>query len=538
MKSFVVKSGIATLALAISAALSFAESGEKTRNVSLVYVNDIHAQLEPHPELFWSGPKEEYVRDVGGLSRMAAVFKDLRTQQPGELVFIDGGDTIQGSGPAAWSKGEVVVAPMNALELDFAIPGNWEVVYGAEALRQRAQEFSYPMIAANVNDEKTGERLFEPYLIKEINGIRIGFIGFTEPAIKTRQPPFMSDGLKFPEREVLQPLINELRHEKQVDLVVLVTHIGLAKAAALADELDGEDIILSADTHERTYKPIIRGETWIVEAGAFASFVGKLDLTFNAEKKLVHRAWRLIELRPELFPEYPAMKSVVNASLAPYRERMNQVIGHTNTWLARYAVLNTTMDEVITDAIAYVTGADVAISNGFRFAPPTAPGAITEADLWTWLPIDMELKTGLATGRQLLNYWETELENVFSRRPDRLFGGWLPRISGMEVEFVRKAPEGNRVKSARIGSEMLVPKRHYSLAAGEPVGAPKASVHRVSGCQFVRTSSLTTHDAVRRYLAEHPSGGRVLLPRLRCADCPGEIRSQFLSHEPATPQSK
>lgn len=274
-----------TLALSLTLGASIALASPQPekpikdqRTVSLIYVNDIHAQLEPHPELFWSGDKEEYVNNVGGLSRIATVFKEFRRQQPGELLFIDGGDTIQGSGPAAWSEGEVVVKPMNALGLDVAIPGNWSVAYGANAWNQRAKDFNYPMIAANMSDEKTGKQLFAPYLIKEVNGLRIGILGFTEPDIATRQPPHMSEGLNFQATEVLQPQIDRLRNEEKVDLVVLVTHIGLPKATALASQLKGEDIILSADTHERTYEPVIEDGTWIVEAGAFASFVGKLEV--------------------------------------------------------------------------------------------------------------------------------------------------------------------------------------------------------------------------------------------------------------------
>src|SRR5690606_3836172 len=109
-----------------------------TRRVSLVYINDVHAQLEPHPELFWENGEEEFVTAAGGLSRVATVFNRLRAERPDELLFIDGGDTIQGSGPAAWTDGQVVVEPTNALGLDVAIPGNWAVAYGTQAWKQRA----------------------------------------------------------------------------------------------------------------------------------------------------------------------------------------------------------------------------------------------------------------------------------------------------------------------------------------------------------------------------------------------------------------
>lgn len=500
------------------------------RRVSLVYINDVHAQLEPHPELFWSdGRGEEYVRDAGGVSRIATVFKQLRESRPNDLIFIDGGDTIQGSGPAAWTQGKVVVEPMNALGLDVAIPGNWSVAYGANPWKARAREFDYPIVTANMFDAATGKPLFAPYVITERNGVRVGIIGFTEPDIPTRQPPHMSEGLSFGDTEVLQPLVDELRERRRVDVVVVATHIGLPKAVHLADTLRGVDVVLSADTHERTYEPIIRGDTWVVEAGAFGSFVGTLDLTVDAQGDVVDKAWRLIELRPELFPEDAEVKQVVDTALAPHRDRMSRVIGYTDVWLARYEVLNTSLDNLIAGAVREATGADIALSNGFRFAPPTAPGPIAEADLWNWLPMRLQLKTGKATGAQLRDYWERELENVFSDDPSRLFGGWLPRAAGMTVDVRTRAPAGQRLGEILIDNLPVEPDQTYMLAAGDRKGAPADSVHRVEGCQFIQPMSLTTHDAVERFLRLHSPIRTPGQMSIRCADCSGGVlRSQVL----------
>lgn len=82
------------------------------------------------------------MRGVGGFSRIATVFNRLRAEHPNELLFIDGGGTIQGSGPSAWTEGRVVAEPMNALGLDPAIPGNRSVACGASAWKVGAAEFN------------------------------------------------------------------------------------------------------------------------------------------------------------------------------------------------------------------------------------------------------------------------------------------------------------------------------------------------------------------------------------------------------------
>ncbi len=185
------------------------------------------------------------------------------------------------------------------------------------------------------------------------------------------------------------------------------------------------------------------------------------------------------------------------------------------------------MDRVIANAIQKATGADVALSNGFRFAPPTAPGVITVADLWTWLPINLELKTGLASGQQLADYWETELENVFSSDTRRLFGGWLPRAAGMEIRFTKKAAAGERLQEALVGGVPLDERKLYTLAAGHRRGAPNNQIHRVSGCQLIRPLPLTVHQVVKRHLAEVSPIRREAPRNIHCSDCPREVRSQL-----------
>ena len=152
---------------------------------------------------------------AGGVARIATAVEAIRKERPGRVLFMDAGDTIQGSAAAAWTEGKAVVAPLNALKLDLGIPGNWEVVYGARALEERAGEFRHPLIAANLRDAGTKKLLFPPYLVKEVGGVRIGVIGFTDPDVPERQPPSYSKGLAFDGADVLPPLIDGLRRRRR-----------------------------------------------------------------------------------------------------------------------------------------------------------------------------------------------------------------------------------------------------------------------------------------------------------------------------------
>jgi S-sulfosulfanyl-L-cysteine sulfohydrolase len=102
---------------------------------------------------------------------------------------------------------------------------------------------------------------------------------------------------------------------------------------------------------------------------------------------------------------------------------MAREVGKTDTILMRYDVLETSADDFISDAVKTITGADIGITNGFRFGVPVA-SSITEGALWNILPMDARAKKGWVTGKELKDYWEDELEMVYSNSPMKLNGGW------------------------------------------------------------------------------------------------------------------
>ncbi len=522
------------LADASSATAASRGPEDGSRSITLLYIADLHAQLGQHAEFFWHAGKDQ-TATAGGVTRIASAVEAVRKERPGRVLFMDAGDTIQGSAAAAWTEGRAVVAPLNALKLDLGIPGNWEVVYGAKALEERAREFRHPLVAANIRGAKTGKLLFSPYLVKEVGGVRIGVIGFTDPDVPERQPPSYSKGLAFDGADVLPPLIEELRRQEKVDVVVLLTHVGLPKSIRLAETLKGVDFVFSGDTHERTYEPIVRGKTWVVEPGSFGSFLGRLDLSVRGGQ-VVERKWNLIELRADRFAEDRAVKQVVDETLAPLRPRLDVVIGRTEAPLMRYNVVETSLDDVLSDALREAAGTEIALSNGFRFSPPKPAGPIHESDLWDWFPITTRLKVGKVTGRQLRAFWEREAEHVFSPDPEKLFGGWLPRPSGMTIRLAAGAPTGRRVREIRVGDEPLEDDRTYTLVACEREGDEPDKLCRIPHVREHRVLGMDAHEAVRRYLAGHsplpaPQGGRVV-----AEDLGPPVRSQVLGPEAGRPR--
>ncbi len=499
---------------------------EESKKITLVYFADSHAQIDEHIELFWKedGSAEELAL-AGGYPRMHAAALALRAENPDGFLFMDAGDTIQGSGPAVLSKGQALVPILNKMQIDMAIPGNWEVVYGVDVLKGFASKINYPLIAANVFDEKTGKLIFEPYKIFEKKGIKIAIIGYTDPDVPLRQPPSYSKGFTYKGDEVLQPIVNEIRKNKKADLIVLLTHIGLPKAVELSSRIKDVDLHLSGDTHERTYTPIVKNH-WVVEPGSFASFLGKIELTVK-NNKVTDKKWELIELRADKFKEDTELKKIADLVQKPYKKTLNKIIGQAKDPIFRYEVNQTSMDMMLADAIKEATGADIGLSNGFRFASPIAPGPIFEKDLHLIYPINNQLRSGEVTGAQLLEWWEKEIENVYSADARKLFGGWLPRPSGMTLRFKAGAPAGKRVQEILVGGRPLKLDKVYTVAACVREGDPVNKVCRIPNIKNSKDYKVDAHGAVRNYLKKHgpvTSNGQI---RVIAEDLPTVIRSQY-----------
>ena len=416
--------------------------------------------------------------------------------------------------------------PLNALGIDVCVPGNWEVVYGPRRFRELMAEVSCKVTTYNFHDKATGKRIFAPEVTLEKDGVRVAFVGITDPTTTLRQPPDEVAGLDSTQMGGLREFVKDVRGRERADLVVAVTHTGITVSRALAREIPEFDVILSGHTHERTEKPILEGKVIVVEPGSMGSFLGRLDITLGPHGGVAGHDFKLLPIRASEYAEDPSVKAIVDASLGPYRARANEVVGETKAPLLRYDVLETSADNFITDAVREVSGSDMGFSNGFRYAPPIPAGPITEGDLWLLLPLDARMKKGWATGKEIRTYLESELELVFSQDPWKLSGGWGPRASGMSMRFAALAKPGERLQEIAIDGKRMEDATKYTMTGCERAGEPLDVVCRMRGTHDVEVLPMTVHQALRAYLKKHP----VIAPkrdgRSTAVDLPKTVFSQ------------
>lgn len=510
----------------------------KANIVTILHTADIHAQLLTHDEFFIEHGNPVY-KKRGGYAVLKTMFNELRSQNPANTMLIDGGDCFQGSGVAALSKGKAIVPLMNNLKYDLILPGNWEVVYGKELMMEDMFGCTASKVCANMYhqlpDNKDGDLLFSPYFIKQIGGLKIGFIGYNDPLTPKRQSPAYSQGISFthPKTNVAR-YIDVLKKHEKCDMIILLTHMGLAQQLGLADMpfVKGVDYIFGADTHERVRQPLQRQYAKVTEPGAFGSFVAKLDLVVE-NGKIKEQSYQLLDVDPERYKEDEEMKALVKKVREPYKEKVDRVIGTTKTPLVRYYVIETPMDNFLTDAVMWKFNPDIALSNGFRFCPPLVPdpktgqAQITVDFLWSMMPDDSQAKQGKVTGNQLWEYFETELHNAFAKDPAKRFGGWLVRFKGMELNFTIAKKKGKRVNWIKVKEEPIDLTRTYTVVACERDGDPENTICRIENVKEPKVLGTTLHKVIEEYLTVHSPISPKLEGRATATDAPATLLTQL-----------
>jgi sulfur-oxidizing protein SoxB len=469
----------------------------RSGRLTLIQQNDTHAHIEPHWELGWRDGVAEVWR-AGGYAHIRAIAAAIREETGGACVHVDSGDAIHGTGPAQWTRGAAIVPALNSVGVDVMTPGNWEFGFGPDVLRERVGELAFPVIASNVHRAEGGEPEFAATEIKEVGGLRIAFVGITSPIVTRTMPRPFGAGLRFDDAlDVLPGVIARVRDDVRPDLVVVISHYGFAQEVAIARSVDGIDVILGGHTHDVLTNAAVVGGTIITQSGAHGSYLTRLDLEV-ANGRISGFGHRLIPVVADADPAVRADRdtaAIIEETLRPHRGRLDEVVGETTTLLHRGTVLESSMDNLITDAYVATTGADVALSHGWRYGTPIPPGPITAADLWQMIPTNPELFTVQLTGRELRRMLERSMERTFSGDLLRQQGGYVMRFAGMRAVARINNPAGNRIHRLEIGGHIADPDREYTVAAAGEQSVEKREGRTPTGVHSV--------DSLRAYLAAH-----------------------------------
>ena len=462
------------------------------RALTILQINDLHGYLEPHPELF-DLAQGSPLRPGGGLARIATIFRNVRRETEGAVIALDNGDTFHGTMPAVQTRGEALTAPMGALALD-GMTAHWEFAYGVRRVHELADRLPYPILAANCT-EADGTAAFPACTVVERGGLRVGVIGLAAVIAGHLLPPADRGRLAFTLGEAeLRALIPRLRREQSADLIVVLSHLGFPQDCQLASEVPGIDVLLSGHTHNRLEAPAIVNGTLIIQSGAHGSFVGRLDLTVGAEG-IAGWTHSLLPVDGACEPD-GGMAALADDALRAFQEPRTRIVGETETALHRYAALESTMDNLLLAATAAASGTAIALSNGWRYGAPIAPGPLTAFDLWNIVPANPPVSVVSMTGRELRQLYEDNIEATFACDPWQQRGGYLKRCRGLELAIRLENPPGLRIQEMRADGARVRDHDTYSVGF---LGEQAVPADRGTGR---RSTGVTAVEALEQYLRD------------------------------------
>jgi len=404
---------------------------------------------------------------IGGLDRLATVVKHVRAERGNEKVlFLDGGDTWQGSLAANRSKGQDMVDCMALLKPD-AMTGHWEFTYGETRVKELIKTLDYPFLALNIRDTEWNEPAFEPMKLFEKGGLTIAVLGQAFPYTPVANPRWLMPKWSFGIREEDVRANVEKARKAGAQLVVLLSHNGFDVDRKLASRVPGIDVILTGHTHDALPEAIKVGTTLLVASGSHGKFVSRLDLDVQNGAVKDFR-YRLIPLFSDAIKPDAEMAAAIATARAPYTRELGREVGRADSLLYRRGNFNGTFDDLICAALLTERDAEIALSPGFRWGTSVLPGqAITVEDIHNATAITYpQAYRASMTGERLKEILEDVADNLFNPDPYYQQGGDMVRCGGLGYAIDVSKPMGQRISAMTQlkSGKAIEPKKEYVVA--------------------------------------------------------------------------
>ena len=464
-------------------------------DVTITHVNDTHSHLEAsYYSLKIEGRPTQVA--LGGMARLKSALDDLRAKEK-NVLFLHGGDMVQGTLYFAKYQGKADMDIFNMLNLDAATAGNHEFDEGPGLLASLTGMAQFPIVPSNIDvskEPRLAGRL-APYTIKTIGGERIAVIGVTTtdtPAISNPGPTIQ---FKDPAKSVVTS-VAEL-HKRGVRNIVLLSHLGYMEDIALAKQTSGIFVIVGGHSHtllgdktafralgltpEGPYPTIVKNrdgrDVLIVQAWEWAKVIGVLKVRFDSEGEIV--SWSgapmllagstfrqndaviaegsqaysdiLRSLRASgaagIYGEDEKVKERLAEYAGPMKELMNTVIAKAGKELIRGN--NRGPGPIVADSMLVKTraaGVQIAIQNTGGIRRDIPAGDISVAEVYELLPFNNTLVIIDLTGAQLLSALEESIDFQLAggNRGTHLY------VAGIFFRIDESAKKGMRIRDAMV----------------------------------------------------------------------------------------
>ncbi|KIL42272.1 5'-nucleotidase [Gordoniibacillus kamchatkensis] len=426
--------------------------------IDILTTNDIHGHIEV-------GYDKKRQQEQGGIETLGGIVDDFRAVNPTATVVVDGGDAWQGTLISNTTNGQSVMDSMAQIRYDAAAIGNHEFDFGRDVLINNIKNAKFPILGANIYDEKTNKRVewTQPYTIIERDGLKIGIIGFATPVTKTTTKSTNIEGLDFRDPVPLAKELSAELRKQGCDIVMVTSHLP-GDQNAKTNEIMGEMVELANGTGKGTLDAIVGGHSHrrvsgiingipVIEAQSWLYAVGHIQLYVDRDsKKVVSSNAGLLETYTNLTTADQDVHNIVADYKAKISAKANEVEGvaaeKISTKSFRFAVNGnvdrdgmTPMGATVTDAMRAAEKSDIAFTNQGGLRSDIDAGNMTYSNMFEVLPFGNYDRTGTMTAQQIKA--ALEVSDQYSKLPALQF-------SGLKVKWDATRPAGDRYVSITL----------------------------------------------------------------------------------------
>jgi 2',3'-cyclic-nucleotide 2'-phosphodiesterase/3'-nucleotidase len=433
--------------------------------------------------------------DNVGIAKVATLIKEARKNDP-DLLLLDSGDTIQGT-PLEYlhnrrnnTPPDPMMLAMNALHYDAMTVGNHEYNFGLKVVEKARSEAKFPWLSANTYRTNSETNYHKPYIVKEVQGIRIGVLGLTTPGIPNWENKPNYEGLEFRETvSEAKKCVKVLRESEKVDVVVIPMHMGLEEdlrtgilspsqvpnenaAIAIAKQVPGIDVILMGHTHRDVPSLVVNG-VLLTQANRWASHLARVDLYLEKDDS---SRWHVMAESARTVPV--TEKTEIDPEVAKIGEPYHK---ETQDWLARAIGQSSEdltsqgcrfRDTAIIDLIQRVQleagKADVSMAACFNPDARIPKGPVTVRDIAGLYEYENTLVTLELTGQQIKDALEHSAKyfrdyeagkSLADLIDTRIPGYNFDMAEGVTYDLDLTKPFGQRVQNLKFKGQPLSPAR-------------------------------------------------------------------------------
>ncbi len=462
--------------------------------LDIMFTNDIHGGIDRYPATFMN---PDFPPILGGGGSAATYIKGVRKlsdTSSRDNLLIDAGDFFQGHPVGTMSEGRSVITYMNMIGYDFLTIGNHEFDMGEDILINTLKFAEFPILSCNIVKKGTNELVdyAQPYKIIEKLGLRIGVIGLTTTDTEQMSFPDNIKNVDFLQaKEQVQKYVNIVK-EKNVDLVIVIGHMGLPydpqpaydsryedpdkdreerrwgyDAQEIAHEVEGIDILFGGHMHKGFAKPWEDPETHtlVFQGYAYGSNVGHVTIKIDKDTKTIsgYESPAINEgVLVTLFEdEYFADEEIGDTILVMQQIAevgMDEIIGEASMNITKFGMgTQNLIGNLVCEAMIDYTEADFAFMNLGGIRDEILSGPIAYREVFNVMPFDNQIALIEVDGIFLKEIIETRVSG--SRHG--------LRTAGIKVVINRKRDNFNRVSELYIGGEPWQPDKIYKVTTSD-----------------------------------------------------------------------